>query len=258
MTGVSARRESPRAALYAHGVGTNQATPKAWEQVVAWVEERILSGEYVVGSYLPAERDLAQRVGVGRNAVREAVRTLQASGVVRSAVGAGGTGGTTVTGVPHQALTKLLRVHVALANFPSYDVTQVRVVLERLSSRLASQRADDEEIAGMRELVETMDDDSLSIETFNSYDTQFHVAIAQAAGNRLATDLTVAIRESMRAPILQGLFGLEDWTDVRTMLRAEHHAILAALEARDADRAAELIEDHIWSAFGRMPRLHGQ
>lgn len=235
----------------------DSAPTKAWEQVVTWIEERILSGEYVVGSVLPAERELATRVGVGRNAVREAVRTLQASGVVRSSVGAGSAGGTTVTGVPHQALTKLLRMHVALANFPPRDVTAVRVVLERLSTRLAAQDADAEQLAAMRQLVERMDDDTLTIETFNAYDTDFHVAIAQAAGNRLATDLTVAIRESMRTPILKGLNALERWEDVRDMLRAEHYAILVAMEARHADEAADLVEQHIMSAFGRMPHLHG-
>ncbi|WP_246136383.1 FadR/GntR family transcriptional regulator [Leekyejoonella antrihumi] len=229
---------------------------KAWEQVVDWVEQRVLSGELVVGSTLPAERDLALRVGVSRPAVREAVRTLQASGVLRSSVGAGGSGGTTVTGVPHQALTKLLRMHVALASFPATDVTQVRVVLERLSTSLATQRADSEQLAGMRAQVELMDDDGLSIEEFNGHDTQFHVAIAEAAGNRLATDLTVAIRESMRDPILEGLYALDDWKRVRGLLRTEHHAVLSAIEGRRADEAADLVEEHIRAAFARMSWLH--
>lgn len=231
---------------------------KSWEQVVAWIEERILSGEYVVGSYLPAERDLAHQVGVGRNAVREAVRTLQASGVVRSSVGAGGAGGTTVTGVPHQALTKLLRLHVALANFPTADVTEVRVVLERLSTRLASRRASTRDLARMREIMGAMDDDGLSIEAFNDYDTGLHVAIAGAAGNRLATDLTVAIRESMRLPILAGFAAVSDWPALRSMLRSEHHAIVAAIESHDPDEAAELVERHIRSAYASMPSLHGR
>lgn len=238
-------------------MSTDVAPKKAWEQVVEWVEERILRGDLVVGSSLPAERDLAVRVGVSRPAVREAVRTLQAAGVVRSSVGAGRAGGTTITGVPHDALTQLLRMHVALANFPPADVTQVRVVLERLSTDLASRRAGESELAQMRELVQGMDDDTVSIEAFNSLDTAFHVAIAQAAGNRLATDLTVAIRESMRHPILAGLGAVDDWPSVRGMLRSEHHAIIAAIEAHEPQRAADLVEDHILAAFARMPRLHG-
>lgn len=234
----------------------DSAPKKAWEQVVEWVEDRILCGEYVVGSTLPAERELAARVGVSRPAVREAVRTLQASGVVRSSVGAGSAGGTVVTGVPHRALTQLLRLHVALASFPPGDVTRVRVVLERLSTDLAARHAGDDELRQMRELLLAMDDDTLDLERFNALDTRFHVTIAQAAGNTLATDLTVAIRESMRGPILAGLRAMDDWHAVRGMLREEHHAIFAAIEARRSWQAADLVEQHILAAFARMPHLH--
>ena len=229
--------------------------PRAWQQVVAWVEERVLDGRLVRGSVLPAERDLAVEVGVSRAAVREGVRTLQASGVLRSAVGAGGAGGTTVAGVPHEALTRLLSLHVALANFPPRDVTAVRVCLERLSTSLAAQHANADDRARMRATLAAMDDDGLSREEFNALDTRFHVEIARAARNTLATDLTVAIRQSLRRPILAGFQRAEDWDALRAMLRREHHAIMAAMERRDAVLAADLVERHIWSAWGRMPSL---
>ncbi|WP_018156395.1 FadR/GntR family transcriptional regulator [Demetria terragena] len=229
--------------------------PRAWELVVEWVEQRILDGELAVGDLLPAERDLAAQLGVGRSAVREAVRTLQASGVVRSSVGAGAAGGTTITGVPDFALTRLLRLHVALGNFPAADVTEVRVSLERLSAQLGCAEVEVGELPGLREIVEAMDDDNLSIAEFNARDTEFHVALAELGQNRLVTDLTIAIRESMKLPIQRGLQGLEDWTVVRALLRQEHHAILAAMEAGDAAGAAELVESHIRSAYGRMPTL---
>lgn len=232
------------------------APKKAWELVVEWVEERILGGEYSVGSQLPAERDLAQQVGVSRSAVREAVRTLEASGVLRSSVGAGAAGGTRITGVPHTALTRLLRLHVALASFPADDVTEVRVALERLSTRLAGRQASVEDVALMRELVDAMDDDALTMAEFNNLDTRLHVAIAEAAGNRLASDLTIAIRESMRQPILAGLAALDDWAATRSVLRAQHRAVVGAIEQRDPDTAVALIEEHIRTAYARMTTLH--
>lgn len=232
------------------------AAKKAWELVVEWVEERIVRGEYTVGSQLPAERELAARVGVSRPAVREAVRTLEASGVLRSAVGAGATGGTRITGVPHAALTRLLRLHVALASFPTDDVTEVRVALERLSTRLASRQASAEDLAQMRELVDAMDDDDLTMAEFNNLDTRLHVAIAEAAGNRLASDLTIAIRESMRLPILAGIAALDRWVDARAILRAQHHGIVDAIAAQDAERAVARVEEHIRTAYRRMTSLH--
>lgn len=226
--------------------------PRAWEVVVDWVEQRILSGDLTVGQQLPAERDLAEQLGVSRSAVREAVRTLQASGVVRSAVGAGAAGGTTIAATPHEALTRMLRLHVALANFPGSDVTEVRVVLERLSVALTSEHAAPGEVARVREVLEAMDDDSLDREQFNALDTEFHVAIARAAGNRLAADMTIAIRESMRLPILAGLRRVDDWHGHRAALREQHHGIMRAIEARQPAVAADLVEQHIRTAFASI------
>lgn len=114
------------------------AQARAYELVVARIEEQILSGTLGVGDRLPAERDLASMLGVSRAAVREAIRSLEAQGVLASAVGAGRDAGTTVSALPSEALTRFLRLHVALANFPMNDVVDARVMLERGSVRLAS------------------------------------------------------------------------------------------------------------------------
>lgn len=225
------------------------APRRTYELVLAWVDERILGGELHVGDRLPAERDLAGLLGVSRAAVREAVRTLQAQGVVRSSVGAGAAGGTTLTTVPSGALGRLLRLHVALAHFPLPDVVEVRVALERLSARLAASHASPDDLAAMRALLDEMADPDIPREHFNDLDTAFHVAVAAAAGNRLARDLTSAIRESLRLPILDRIRGVDVWQDLAPVLRADHEAIHAALTRGDADDAAELTERHIRSAW---------
>ena len=72
----------------------------------------------------------------------------------------------------------------------------------------------------------------------------------------LATDLTVAIRESMRQPIMRGFDEVADWHLLRSQLRSQHHALMSAIDARSAAEAADLVEHHIWSAYEAMPRLH--
>jgi len=225
---------------------------RAFEVVLAWVEGRILTGELHVGDQLPAERELARQLDVSRAAVREAVRTLQAQGVVRSSVGAGGAGGTTVTAVPARALMRLLRLHVALANFDIDDVIEARIALERLSIRLAARNARAADLAEMRRAIAVMEDPGVDKSRFNDGDTALHVAIAEAAGNRLAADLTVAIRESMRLPLLDAFRYVADWDDLVEDLRADHQALYAAIEAGDADTAERLVETHIRSAWTRL------
>lgn len=222
---------------------------RAFEVVLTWVDERILAGELGVGDHLPAERELARMLDVSRAAVREAIRTLQAQGVVRSSVGAGPAGGTTITAVPSHALSRLLRQHVALANFPLDDVIEVRIALERLSVRLAATHATADDLAGMRALLDAMADPDIDRVQFNDRDTEFHVALASAVGNSLARDLTAAIRESMRRPILDRFHALESWAVVAPLLCRDHEGIYAAVARGDGTAAAALAEEHIRSAW---------
>jgi GntR family transcriptional regulator, transcriptional repressor for pyruvate dehydrogenase complex len=224
------------------------ARSRAYELVVEQVEEQILAGALKVGDRLPGERALAAQLEVSRAAVREAIRTLEAQGVVRSAVGSGPEAGTVVSAVPAEALNRLLRLHVALANFPMADVIEARVMLERFSATLAAGHATAEDTALMGELLAEMDADGISRERFNDLDTEFHIAIAEAGGNRLVADMTVAIRDSTRRPILRGLEALgAGWTEVCAGLRAEHHLLHTAIAEGRGAAAADAVEAHIRS-----------
>ncbi|MEV0082584.1 FCD domain-containing protein [Saccharopolyspora sp. NPDC050642] len=222
------------------------ARTRTYELVIDRIEEQIVSAQLHVGDRLPPERDLAQMLGVSRAAVREAFRALEAQGVLRMAVGTGPDSGTTVAALPSQALTRLLRLHVALANFPVADVVQARIMLERESARNAAQRATAPELKELRELLDEMDDPDCDRERFNDLDTEFHVGIAEAGGNRLVADMTIAIRESMRRPLLAAFDELGDkWYPIADGLRHDHRLIHQALEARDAAAAEDHVERHI-------------
>ena len=154
--------------------------------------------------------------------------------------------------MPSRALERFLRLHVALANFPVDDVIQARIALERLSARLATANARASDLAAMREALAAMDVAGIDKSAFNDADTAYHVAIAGAAGNRLVADMTVAIRESMRLPLLDAFRNVGEWDDLVDGLRAQHQAIYRAIEERDADRAEDLVEEHIRSAWHRL------
>lgn len=222
---------------------------RAYQQVVAQIEEQILRGALVVGDRLPAERDLAALLGVSRAAVREAIRTLQAQGVLHAAVGVGPEGGTTVCAMPSEALSRMLRLHVALSNFPMGDVIEARVMLERWSARLAARARPQAELARLADLVARMADPDVDRATFNDLDTQFHVTIAEAGGNVLVSDMTTAIRESMRLPILDSFQQMAHWPEFVDDLRRGHRAVADAIVAGDELAAADAIEDHIRFAY---------
>ncbi|HUX70582.1 MAG TPA: FCD domain-containing protein [Cellulomonadaceae bacterium] len=223
---------------------------RTYELVLERIETQIVCGALRAGERLPPERELAAMLGVSRPAVREALRILESQGAVRSQVGKGPDAGTTIQRLPSDALARLLRLHVALGSFPLEDVVETRVVLERASVALACRRARPQHLARMRADLLAMDEPEVDRRTFNELDTSFHVALAEAGGNRLMADVTRAIRESMRLPILAGLSALPEtgdlgWPSIRAGLRADHHAVLAAVEAGETDDAAARVEAHI-------------
>lgn len=217
--------------------------PGTYEMVLAHIERGLTSGELRPGDRLPAERELAGNLGASRQAVREALRVLQAQGVIRSQVGTGDGSGTVVVPAPARALGRVLQLHLAVDSFPVDDVTEARVMLERFSAGLAARRRSAADLLAMAAELDTMDAD-LDPEAFSDSDIAFHVRIAGAAGNRLVNELTVAIRESVRGMLL-GAMREVDWPSLRERLRGEHRAIHAALTDGDGDRAAELMERHI-------------
>jgi DNA-binding FadR family transcriptional regulator len=223
---------------------------RTYELVLDRIETQIVSGALRAGERLPPERELAAMLGVSRPAVREALRILEAQGAVRSQVGKGPGSGTTIDRVPRDALARLLRLHVALGSFPLEDVVETRVALERSSVVLACRNAQPEDLARMRAALLAMDEQDVDRETFNQVDTDFHVALADAGGNRLMSDVTRAIRESVRMPILTSLSAMPEtgkngWDRIRDGLRADHHAIFTAVEAGQGEQAADLLEAHI-------------
>lgn len=223
---------------------------RAYESVIDQIEQRITSGALRVGDRLPPERDLSAMLGVSRSAVREAMRALEAVGVIRP--GLGRDAGTVLASSSGEALTRMLRLHMGLANFPMQDVIEARVMLERWSVALAATNADEADLEALRGLVAEMDDPDIYRDRFNSLDTAFHVAIAEAGGNRLVAAMTTAIRASMAAAILRSFHDSADWGDLVEDLRRGHRAILRALEDRNADAAADVLEEHIRFAFSAL------
>ena len=229
---------------------------RSHEQVIGAIEDQIMSGALAVGDPLPPERELAARLQVSRAGVREAIRVLEAQGVVRANVGAGPEAGTFIASMPSAALTRFLRLHVALSNFPMHDIIDARVMLERNSAMLAAAHADENQLAEVRAPLLEMDDIGADCEPFNDADTAFHVAIAEASGNRLVADMTIAIRASLRQPILEALRQVPDWPGLARTLQSQHHGIYDAIAARDGRSAADLTERHIRGAFDALPALH--
>ncbi|NLA29201.1 MAG: FadR family transcriptional regulator [Propionibacterium sp.] len=226
---------------------------KAYEAVRQRIEEQILAGELPVGSLLPSERDLAADFGVSRAAVREALRMMGAQGIITSRVGAGPTSGTRISAQNGPALGRLLQLHVALSEFPLDEVVEARVMLERFSSIMAAANADAGSLADLGDLLAEMEAEHMELEHFNELDTRFHISIAQLAENQFVAVLTTAVRQALAIPIRTASDELDDYQAFRRELNRQHRRVFEAIASRDSARAADLIEEHIRTAYAILP-----
>ena len=225
---------------------------KAFEVVLHHVEEEIFTGHLRVGSLLPAERALALDLGVSRTAVREAMRTLQAQGIIESSVGAGNAGGTWISGEHGSALTNLMRMHVALEVFSPADVLSTRVLLERHSIAAAITHATPEGFGDLDAIVEEMRDPATPLRRFNELDTEFHASIAHMGGNELIRALTVAVRESIARDVRGAAANDMNLHTFRQMVLHQHAGILAKMQLGETTAAQDLMSEHLqwrWSSL---------
>lgn len=164
------------------------------------IDDEILAGRWVNGSRLPPERELAASLSVSRGAVREAIRALEAQGILSS--GTGRSNGTRVDARPSDAMGRILRLQLALDVVSFADLTETRIALEKAACAAAAKVRAPVPLTRATDLLVQMHD-AMQSDSFNALDTAFHVALAEAGDNRLMRDLTVAIREAVHLPILE-------------------------------------------------------
>lgn len=211
--------------------------------VLSWIENELSEGRLTVGGRLPAERTLAEQLKVSRTSVREAIRILEAMGVVRAGVGSGPEAGTVVISDPTAALGSALRLHVATQHLPVADVVETRVLLESWAASRASPDAPELEAASG--LLDEMAAEGLTVDEFMALDVRFHLALADAAGNAVVSAMMGSLRESIQRYAAQLTSNLPNWEATASRLKAEHFEILAAIRNDDGERAAKLVAAHI-------------
>jgi GntR family transcriptional repressor for pyruvate dehydrogenase complex len=213
-------------------------TSRLYEQIVQQVEDSILEGQLKPGDQLPAERDLAHRFGVSRTAVREAVKTLREKGLVEAYSGRG----TFVTNGTSQAIRQSLDLMIRINQQEgSANLAELRLVLEPEIAGLAAQRIEDQLLATMRESVAVMERNLHDPDAYIEADLDFHLALAEAAGNPLILSLLDSIVVLLREQRSR-IFDLDGGPERGQF---HHKRILAAIERRDSDAAREMMREHL-------------
>jgi GntR family transcriptional repressor for pyruvate dehydrogenase complex len=212
--------------------------------VLQRIEDDLAAGVITLGQRLPGERGLAEQLGVSRASVREAIRVLEAMGIVRTAVGSGADAGAVIVADPSTALTSALRLHLATNHLLVADVVATRVLLESWAVRAAARARDHGQYVQAEQLLDDMDAD-LSPEQFHRLDAEFHVELTRLAGNPLVSAVMASLRESIHGYVLAAVPSLPDWPATARRLRSQHRRILQAVRDKRGDDASGLVTKHI-------------
>lgn len=211
---------------------------RLYEQIVQQIEESIQKGELTAGSQLPPERDLAKQFGVSRTAVREAIKALQEKGLVDAFPGRG----TFVTnGAPSAMRRSLDRIVNSGEEEGQAYLVEVRDMLEPEIAALAAVRADEENLATMREAVKIMDNAAWDSDAYIEADLDFHLALAEAAGNPIVLSLIDSIVGLLREQRLR-IFRVEGGPNRG---QQHHRRILEAIQRHDPQAARNAMQAHL-------------
>lgn len=207
------------------------------DQVADQLRALVASGEFKPGDRIPAERDLAARLGVGRPAVREALRELRAQGLLVTGRGAQGT---TVANRPQPDFSTPLTPLLGQGAERIIELMEVRSAVEIEAAGLAARRATLEDLHRLAILL-TAPGDILTPED----DVAFHAAVAQATHNPLierAIQEPVELLHDHMAAILSAFYKEPGGA---IALQQQHDAVRRAIRSGDEEKARQAMRHHL-------------
>jgi GntR family transcriptional repressor for pyruvate dehydrogenase complex len=207
-------------------------------RIVDEVTEALHDKRLAPGDFLGTEKDIAERAGVSRIVARDALRTLQALGVVEIKVGAGG-GARIARGNP-RLFAEALAVQLTLAGISTREMMDAQRAIETTAAELAAENATADDIARLRaslaEHERTIGDDAAYTRTC----MRFHLAVAEASQNRVLVAQLLSLQHvswptqnrTLTAPVARHILEV-------------HRQLVDVIESRDAAAARRLMDDHV-------------
>jgi GntR family transcriptional repressor for pyruvate dehydrogenase complex len=218
------------------------------ERTKRQLEDLIVGQTLQAGERLPAEGEMARMLGVSRTVVREAVRSLEARGLVESRTGSG----VYVKPLDHEIVQEPIGLLLRSQNLSVDDILEVREMLDVRVSALAAERAEANDIQAMEETIHVLSRLKLSAAEYAEADMAFHGRLATAARNPLFLILTNSIGEVMLQVRLRVFSVDSSWAIERAVLH--HSKILSRVKAHDPAGACREMEEDLKNSRDMLKR----
>ena len=208
------------------------------DKISRQIRELIISGQLKPGDRLPPERKLAEKLGVGRTYVREALQKLEFYGILKTLPQSG----TVVAGMGITALEGLISDILQLENSDFASLVETRVLLETHAATLAAKRRTPEDIINIQKALDAYERKVLREEQAVEEDLLFHLKIAEASKNSVLRSLMLIITPD----IVNSFIKLDVCKDGRFHRALEEHkVILDHIAGQQPELAAEAMRTHL-------------
>jgi GntR family transcriptional repressor for pyruvate dehydrogenase complex len=219
------------------------------DQTLDRLKRYIMASSVKTGQRLPSERELAERLGVGRSSVREALKVLQTVGLVEVRIG----DGTYITSQAGASFGRTLGFELAAWSGALMEIMDARLLIEVAAARAAAERSTIDDLAAMQREVERMETAIRSDPpAYLAADMQFHRLIGHATHNPLMAQVITNLID-----MLEHLLDEADEFPAGLLNEGEgsHRAVLHALQQHSPDAAARAMHLHqkhaaqLWEAI---------
>lgn len=230
------------------GMGfTRVKTPRVFEDVCEQIRAKLINGELKPGDKLSGERDLAVEFGVGRSAIREALRTLEISGIVRLQKGGGG--GAFIAEASSATVTSSLQDLMTLGHISPEELVDARLMILGLVIRAACERGEAEDFDRVEEVIRSIDTYSASGDAQRRAEAAlaFFTTIAGATHNTVLGLLVDSLSRILRIIVSE-----KQLLPSRPVLQPVRWKILEHMRARSADGAIAEMTRYLDIVHGRV------
>lgn len=232
---------------------TRKKRTRLYEEVVEKIRELILDGTLSPGDQLLPERQLAEKLGVSRSAVREALTALVSQGFLEITPGSG-------------AYVKEVKIDDLIDPFATiilkeindiFDLFEARLIIETGAARLAAQRAERTDLYDLHELVRDMENDVREGRNNDESDSQFHYSIARATHNPVILNLMTVLMGLMKEYYGPSRKKLVESQQGRHLWSQQHARVYEAIKNGDPEAAANAVTEHLNTTIIEFKKLQG-
>lgn len=216
-------------------------------EIVEQIKAAVSAGHLAPGDRLPSERDLTERFGVSRVTVRDALRILEATGLIEVRVGA--RGGAFITAPAPALVSEGLANMLLLSSITPAEVTEARLIFELGMIPLICERATDEDVADLTAICERSEE-ALSAGSYHvGLSAEFHIRLARASHN----DAIELIVDSFQGPLLMSLVEAKERApQMGDPGVKEHRQLVKAISTGDRERAHDIMSKHLGRTARRL------